>query len=282
MPDPTPSLVAGLAAVAVSLLSVWGASQFARGSLLNRNADLAGLVLGLITATVLSPIRPTLAASSALDRLLLFGLPGALLVDGLPWEPRIRCLLRWATAIAVPIVLLHGSGYLQPGGWPSQVRAGVIGLSGVLLALAWNRGNDHVKLSSDRTLDAAVVLALLTAGALILMGGYIKGGAAAFLIAAVLATTALTGGGIVKRPVDPSVSGIAVVGLFGVAFVGCYFGRLNALQALVVFLAPLLAVRQTGPDSQLRPGALLLVAFPLIVMLVLAKHEFDRQFAPFL
>ncbi|HQU45852.1 MAG TPA: hypothetical protein PK867_23760, partial [Pirellulales bacterium] len=74
----------------------------------------------------------------------------------------------------------------------------------------------------------------------------------------------------------------------GVLFVGDFFGRLSAGPALVMFLAPLLCwVTELPPLRRGKPWQtvairLLLVALPLIAVLLVAKHDFDRDMAPLL
>ncbi len=86
----------------------------------------------------------------------------------------------------------------------------------------------------------------------------------------------------------PATIGIGAVGLFGLLFIGRFFGRLSTGDALTMLLAPLLCwiteiplLRNRSPwiVGSLR---LLLVAIPLVVVLWMAKRDFDRDMAPLL
>jgi hypothetical protein len=79
-----------------------------------------------------------------------------------------------------------------------------------------------------------------------------------------------------------------VVGLFGLLFIGLYFGRLSTAAALAMLLAPLLCWATEIPILRNRSPRivgslrLVLVAIPLLVVLSLAKRDFDRNMAPLL
>jgi hypothetical protein len=127
-----------------------------------------------------------------------------------------------------------------------------------------------------------------------MMAGYIKGGAAAFPLAAVLAATTV-GSWLVTRRADapanfvaPAILGIGVVGLFGLLFIGRFFGRLSTGCALAMLFAPLLCWATEIPLLRHRKPWLVgtlrmaLVAIPLVAVLIVAKHDFDRDMAPLL
>jgi hypothetical protein len=73
------------------------------------------------------------------------------------------------------------------------------------------------------------------------------------------------------------------VGLFGVLFLGQFFGELSTGRALAVFLAPLVCwVTELPWLRKLKPwkiGAvrIALVAIPLLIVVALAKRDFDRN-----
>jgi hypothetical protein len=131
------------------------------------------------------------------------------------------------------------------------------------------------------------MLATQCAGLTVMMAGYIKGGAAAFPLAATLAATTV-GARLAAKPLAPAIVGVGVVNLFGVLFIGRFFGRLSTGCSLALLLAPLLCwVTELPP---LRKGnrwlvgllRLALVAIPLLVILAIAKRAFDRDMAPLL
>ena len=82
------------------------------------------------------------------------------------------------------------------------------------------------------------------------------------------------------------ILGIGVVSLFGVLFVGRFFGRLSTGCAIAMLLAPLLCwVTEMPLLRHRKPGLvgllrLMLVAIPLVIVLTLAKQNFDRDMAP--
>ena len=91
-----------------------------------------------------------------------------------------------------------------------------------------------------------------------------------------------------KRTSPSALIGIGVVGLFGVLFIGRFFGRLSTGCTVVILLAPLLCwVSETPLLRHRKPWfigsvRLLLVAIPLAAVLALAKLEFDQKMAPLL
>jgi hypothetical protein len=121
-----------------------------------------------------------------------------------------------------------------------------------------------------------------------MMAGYIKGGAAAFPLAATLVATTIGARLIAKRSGVPASIGIGVVGLFGLLFIGRFFGRLSTGSALAMLLAPLLCWATEAPLLRHRKPWLVgslrlaLVAIPLLVVLAAAKRDFDRDMAPLL
>ena len=124
--------------------------------------------------------------------------------------------------------------------------------------------------------------------------GHSKGGAAAFPLAATLASTTIMVKLISKRFDSPAIIGtpvilgIGVIGLFGLVFIGRFFGRLSTGCALIMLLAPLLCWATEMPLLRDRKPwlvgsvRLVLVAIPLIVVLALAKRDFDREMIPLL
>jgi hypothetical protein len=78
------------------------------------------------------------------------------------------------------------------------------------------------------------------------------------------------------------------VQLFGLLWIGRYFGNLTTGPALAIMLAPLLCLvteipflRRHKPWS-VGTVRMVLVAVPLVVVLWLAKQKFDREMAPLL
>jgi len=86
----------------------------------------------------------------------------------------------------------------------------------------------------------------------------------------------------------PAIVGIGAVSLFGLLFIGRFFGRLSTGSALTMLLAPLLCWVTETPRLRCRKPwvvgsiRLMLVAIPLLVLLTLAKRDFDRDMLPLL
>jgi predicted PurR-regulated permease PerM len=86
----------------------------------------------------------------------------------------------------------------------------------------------------------------------------------------------------------PAIVGVGVVGLFGLLFVGHFFGRLSTGYGLAMLLSPLLCwVTEMPPLRHRKPWVvgslrLVLIAIPLLVVLAAAKRDFDRDMAPLL
>jgi hypothetical protein len=121
-----------------------------------------------------------------------------------------------------------------------------------------------------------------------MLAGYLKGGAAALPLNAALVGTACAARLMSKKPEVEGLVGIGVVGLGSLVFIGRYFGGLSTGVALTLALAPLLCwITELPWPRQRSPwivgGArLLCVAIPLVIILLLAKLEFDRETAPLL
>jgi hypothetical protein len=121
-----------------------------------------------------------------------------------------------------------------------------------------------------------------------MLAGYVGGGEAALPPAAAVAGAALASAASGHRDSASGTIGIGLVALFGLLFIGRFFGALPTWQAFAVFFAPLLCslgelsllqIRKPWLAVALRLG---LVAVPLIVVLAVAKHRFDRKMTPLL
>ncbi|MDB5384605.1 MAG: hypothetical protein JWM11_251, partial [Planctomycetaceae bacterium] len=142
--------------------------------------------------------------------------------------------------------------------------------------------------SPGARIPLGISLAIQSAGIVIMLAGYVTGGAAAIpLVAAVVGATLATT--LLSRHSDlQGAIGIGLVGLFGLLFIGRFFGAVSTAAALTIMLAPLLCWLLEIPflrrQNQWLVGicSLLLVAIPLVVVLILAKRDFDRHTAPLL
>jgi len=319
MPDPR-LFVLGLAVAAIASLLIMRASMALQpdataGTGRWRRSAWVGLLAGLAAGWDRLGYAIPWPPATGLDRLLLVVLPAVMVVD---WIDRSRAyrgglggaiespqrselaslpvVLLGLMSVGVPLVLLWGSVYLARGLDAQSLsgRGALFVASGVLLGA----GGVSLQRLSMRpggwTVPVSLVLALLTAGTCILLGGYIKGGAVAFPLAG-----SLLGGlfATIRGRAEPaSAAGsdevrrvlvtLGTISLYGVLLVGCAFGRLPGSRALLVGLAPLLGwITEWAP---LRVGTVrwltcvrgVVMAVPLAMALVSAKHDFDRTLGP--
>lgn len=296
MPDPIACLLAVLAAACASALCVLVAGATGRRPVSGARPDVAcivALAAGLLAGYAVLRFQPELPPASALDRFLTIVLPAAIgveLVATIARVPRgLVAALRTVLALAIGRVLLHGSVYLKgatnDAPWQSIVA---IALGGAVLAAEWVL----LRWLDRRVAGAVVAMALseslVCGGLAIMLNGYLAGGEAALPPAAALAGAALATAAITPRDSIVGAIGLGVVTLFSLLFIGRFFGALPTWQALAVLLSPfccwagelrLLQVKTSWVAAMIRLG---LVAVPLIVVLAVAKHDFDRKMTPLL
>ncbi len=256
--------------------------------------SILAIGFGLVVGYGVLRLRLAWPPANGLDRLLLIIVPLALgieLIAGLPQVPRsVAWLMRVCQAAVAPRILLHGSVYLSgPGSnrdlWQSAAQ---LVLCSLLLIGLWRL----LTLLSERSPGISIPLALAmttqSGGLTIMMAGYIKGGAATIPLAAALVGTTVATYLMRKESNLRGIMGIGLVGLFGVLFIGRFFGRLSTVCALTLLVTPLLLWVSEMPLLKHRKPWLvaslsfLLIAIPLAVILVLAKQDFDLKMAPLL
>lgn len=236
---------------------------------------------------------------NALDRLLTVVLPMALVMEGIAGIPALSKwlvgVLRLMLAMLTPRILLHDSVYLSGTGEWTSTRAWTIMLfCSVVLMAVWMMLLQFSGRRRNGEVSASIGMALLVAGPVIMMAGYIKGGAAAFPLVAALAGVAITGWvmtGKSERTVDlqsASIIGVGVIYLFGLLFVGRFFGRISTTTASTLFCAPLLCWSAGLPWLRTLKAwkaaafCLMLVAIPLVIVLLAAWQAFERDMSPLL
>jgi len=307
MPEPLLYLEAmGAAAVASAMivLAIAGTrrpdgSRW-RSSTWRSSACVLAMGLGLALGYRVMSLRWVWPPASALDRLLTIVLPAVLGIEWIAGLPRVSAwgawLLRLLLAAAVPRILLHGSVYLRDSGgeWTRFESGATMAASAALLVGAWGWLSWLARRSPGVSIPLSLVLSVECAGATVMMAGYLQGGAAAFPFGAMLAATSLAAALMAKRfetPGNlglPAIVGCGVVGLFGLLFVGRFFGRISTGDALAMLFAPLLCWATELPLLRGRKPwivgslRLVLVAIPLVIVLAAAKREFDREMAPLL
>ncbi|MFN7805495.1 MAG: hypothetical protein ACK5TO_15855 [Planctomycetaceae bacterium] len=319
MPDPGLFVLALVVAALVSLLMVRAAAGLQRDAAARmgrgRWAAWLGLLAGLAAGWDRLGYAVPWPPATGLDRLLVVVLPAVMVLDLLVFSGVFHGLAGGVTKVlqrgamaclpavmlglvsmVVPLVLLWGSVYLRRG-MDDQTLSGQGALllaSGSLLGLGGVSLQRLSRQPAGNTVPISLMLALLSAGGCILLGGYIKGGAVAFPLAGVLLGGLLATIGRRSQPVFPQerteadrvLVTLGTVSLYGVLLVGCAFGRLPGGRALLVGLAPLLGWISEWP--RLRFGAvrwipwlkLTVIIVPLGLALVAAKRDFERTLGP--
>ena len=302
MPEPLLYLKAMGAAAIVSamiVLAMVRARRHANTAWLNFSC-VVGIGLGLVVGYGVLSLRLAWPPVNGLDRFLTITVPlvlGIELITGFQSVPRwVAWLLRMSLAVTIPRILLHGSVYLSGAtdGWtPWQTGTSLVAC-GALLAGVWSLLSWLSQRSPGTSLPLALCLPILCAGLTVMMAGYIKGGVAAFPLVATLVATTIGVRLMANRSVAlanlsaPAIVGVGVVALFGLLFLGRFFGRLSTECALAMLLAPLFCwVTEMPPLRHRQPWLvgslrLVLVAIPLLVVLAAAKRDFDRDMAPLL
>lgn len=319
MPDPFQYTMALLAAFAVSFFAIAGARSFPRWRACRTAnvVEVIAVVAGLVAGYRVLQFEWVWPPSNAINRFLTVILPTAFIVELISGlapvstfsEARrlkdagflsiLAMLLRVGLFASIGRVLLHNSVYLStsPGVermW-SATQIYVLLTGGALfLASSWWLLTSLAKRSGPDSVVASVSLSIMTAGISIMLAGYIKGGVAAFPFAASLM-------GIVAisqfvRPKERSddgrsmqgTIGLGVTALFSFLWIGYFFGQLPAIDAFVIFLAPMLCwVSELSLFRRMNNRRKILlrlavVAIPLMTQLFFAKEKFDQKLAPLL
>ncbi|HEX5446857.1 MAG TPA: hypothetical protein VFW87_23780 [Pirellulales bacterium] len=233
--------------------------------------------------------------TSGLGRLLTIVLPLAIVIELISAATAVPRRLVWccrlALAMSIGRILLHGSIYLSGDTpeWSVPLAAAIHLISGSVLMVVWALLIWLSHRSGGASLCLALAQAALAGGLATMLAGYLGGGAAALPLAGALAGCALACG-LRKLPGDSFEGAVSLgaVALFGLLFIGHFFGQLSTGRALTVFLAPLLCLVTELPVLRRRPAwqtcllRLVLAAIPLIAVVALAKRDFDHDTLPLL
>ena len=299
MPDVHLFLKAFLSAASASTIFVLafavcrcGKDGSAPESRLSAAAILLSAAIGMVVGSWVLQVQWKWPPVNAMDRFRELILPVTVAVELLAcWKmtPRpIVWALRGCVASGIGGVLFYGSAYVTRGAeilipwqtWQILVST-LLSLIGVWLVL--------YKLAARpaaASIGIAVAMCLHTAGLVVMLAGYINGGAAAIplggaLLAASVVTWIVAGTADVRGLIS-----VAVVSLFGLLFIGRFFGNISTTQALVIFFAPLLCwvtefpVIRRLPPFRIGVIRIVLVSIPLLIVLVLSTMDFDERMAP--
>jgi hypothetical protein len=266
---------------------------------------IVGIGVGLVIGNAVLALNLSWPPHNGLDRLLLVIIPTVLIVELFAgvnrFPPAAAWSLRIILSLATPRILLHDSVYLSlSDAWPAWRAITTIGVCGLGLALAWSLLSWLSRRRGGISISFALCLAIQCSGAAVMLAGYIKGGAAAIpFVATLLAVTialrvvtkTATSRVKIEKPdhyLAAGIVGIGVVSLFGLLFVGHFFGDISQTPAITMLFAPLLCwVTEIPPLRNRRPWfvascRLALVAIPLIIIIIAAKRDFDREMSPLL
>jgi len=297
MPDPLlyfKSMCVAATVSAIVVLAVVGSTRPVSKARLNF-ACVVGIGFGLLAGENALSMRLVWPPMNGLDRFLTIVIPATLAVEliagfrSVPdWVARF---LRIGLASMIPRILLHGSVYLSGStkDWTPWELVTLLAVCVALLAGVWSLLSWLSRRSPGASIPLALCLTSLCTSVTMMMAGYIKGGIAGFALVATLMATTIVSMSIMKRagaPLKldaPAILGIGVVGLFGLLIIGRFFGRLSTSCALVLLLTPLLCwASETPLLRQRKPWVvgsirLMRVAIPLVVVLAMAKRDFDRN-----
>ncbi|HJT33350.1 MAG TPA: hypothetical protein VJ783_15005 [Pirellulales bacterium] len=291
-------LAAGISAVVVLAAGAPGPRWAAACSRLREKSGavyVLALGAGLAGGWYVLRLPVSWPPASGLSRLLTIVLPLAFAIELISACPIVPRWLAWCGRLLVAMsagrILLHGSVYLSgdKAGWSAVLAPGVYLLSGGLLLLVWTLLGVLSRRAGGLSISLALAQAALCGGLATMLAGYVSGGAASLPLAGALVGCAVASG-LSKYPGDSFVGaiGVGAVALFGLLYIGHFFGQLSAPRALVVFLSPLLCwvvdlpVLRRQPAWRIGMLRLGLVAIPLIAVVMLAKRDFDRDTLPLL
>jgi hypothetical protein len=296
MPDPL-LYVEAFAAAGIASLCFAMALRRLTGRWAALVTPLAGLIacaLGIVVGLAVLGINPRVLPRNGLDRFLLILLPAALAVELLSTSRRVPCqvmvCLRFVIAAASSWILLYGSVYLQSQSdewtWSDMIFTLLVSSGG--LFAAWEMVSWLEKGTSLPAAPYSLALSILVTGLLTMLGGYLKGGMVAFPFAAALVGEALSRRKRVRDELQRGTLGLGVVSLFGLLFIGRFFGSLSSITVVAVFAALLVGwlseyvLQRYTATWQRMLIHLLLVAITLAILLAQAKHSFDRKLGPLL
>ena len=242
MPDPWVYAWSLTAAAVVSLLGGCVARRLDAGrarvaSFVEEAATAAAVLAGCVVIGLQVRWPP----ASGLSRLFLIVLPA---VVALAWRfEGWRGRVAWgALCLAAPWALWWKSVHAPATAWETTAGlAANLAAYSVSVVVLGGTAASAVELSSrsDRRVTNAVLSAsLLTAGMLIAMAGYLQGGAASVPLAGALAGSCLVARAAAGEVSRDRIAAWGAASLWGVLFVGRFFGAITTADALVVAAAP--------------------------------------------
>lgn len=269
--EPIP-LLAALAASGLTSALLVSAGRWAR--LGDRWVFSLAVGLGCYLGLAILGVRPRWPNREDQDRFLGIVLPMILAAEAgfrlLRQPSRLGFAARLAAATAVAPAIVYGSSYVVdldgPGSaaWPPIRRSLIFGSLGLATACNWSVlvwGQSRTR--STVVIPLAQATALLGAGPAVMLSGYASGGLTALPLALALFGAIAAGAA--------AAVGVGLVGLCSVLMMGAFFGRLGTVEAVVLFIAPLLAgVPEMALRARSSPRFLAVLGFALTALAVLA------------
>ncbi len=236
-----------------------------------RGLAVITLVAGWAAGEITLAGGPSWPPHNALDRWVTIVIPTAVLLELIGAASRLPSvvvwLVRFGLVAVVPRILWHGSVYLTSAddAWPLWKTSMAYASCTFLGVGVWWLLGHLVRRAPGMSVPCALVATILSAGLTIMLAGYLRGGAAAIPLATALLVAAVgtrlthralkwrwaerrqeIAEGVpgaealaVESEAVHALVGIGVVGLFGLLFIGHFFGRLGAGSAITLLLAPL-------------------------------------------
>jgi hypothetical protein len=297
MHDPLLYVAAQAAAAVASIVFVLAINRFWKpvSTLHFQAASIVGIAGGLGAGYYFLRLHVAWPPLNGLDRFLTIVLPAALCIEFAATISRVQrslaWLMRFALAATMSRILVHNSVYVSGAEpqWSSMEATVVLLTCSVLIAVVWGLLVWlSVRSPAGVSIALALALTIQTTGISIMLAGYLQGGAAAFPLSAATVGTVASLCLLTSHPNVRASIGICVVGLGSLLMIGRFFGGLSTEVALILLLAPLLCWGTELPQLRCRPACvigslrLFFVAIPLAVLLLHAKHKFDRDTAPLL
>jgi hypothetical protein len=293
-----PDAVSLIQATAVAAITVAAVTLLARWLLSSKPVWLSdgiiGVGLGCFIGCWWLGIRPQWPPQQDQDRLLLFLLPLAVVVEVAAVyfnrQPYLKWVLRAAVALTAARILLHGSVYVANVGGPSrqwtewQAWQVFTAMGGALL-LVWFLTTQLTKRASAWPVLAGLALAGAGAGITVMLSGYATGGQVGFAALGALSGAALVSPLLRFRAGIEGTAGVGLIVLYAVLVVGRFFGELPTWYAVVLLASPLVGWLPELPyvrrvtwwlREPLRIGVVLI---PIALVVILAQRKFVEESA---
>ncbi|SRR5579883_281585 len=283
--------MAAAAIMAAAALFLFSLGRTKRPALASAGTILS-IGLGFLAGCRWLGVQPHWPPREDQDRLLLILFPSMMLAEIIAAAVKKWAWLpRFAIAVCAGWVLLYGSVYLEdlagPDSreWtPGQTWLNLAILTTSLIAV-WASLSKLASGSGGRTVPLALALTCAGAAATIMLSGYASGGQLGLPLAGAVAGALFTS--LIRAGSFDAVAAtsLTIVGLFDLLVIGRFFGELTTINAIALFLAPLLCWLTELPlvrrlESRQRSFVrVALTAVLVVIVLSLAQQKFKEAAA---